>query len=83
MVLCLRAEMKENGRLVQFLYNEDREVVAEKDCSSNIIRYICGLGLNLYTYCQNNPIRNHDPTGHGTKENSSYSKKSLYDKYKN
>ena len=174
--------MEENGRLVQFLYNEDREVVAEKDCSGNIIRYIRGLGLissdsenaktyyhyvsdeqssvshiirdedkesgvsaqgreqdrilnqyeydafgntisckeqvenrfrytgeqydpltrqyylraryynpviarftqedtyygdglNLYTYCQNNPILNHDPTGHGTKENSPYSRK--------
>ena len=174
--------MEENGRLVQFLYNEDREVVAEKDCSGNIIRYIRGLGLissdsenaktyyhyvsdeqgsvshiirdedkesgvsaqgreqdrilnqyeydafgntisckeqvenrfrymgeqydpltgqyylraryynpviarftqedtyygdglNLYTYCRNNPILNHDPTGHGTKENSPYSRK--------
>ena len=178
----LRTEMEENGRLVQFLYNEDREVVAEKDYSGNIIRYIRGLGLissdsenaktyyhyvcdgqgsvshiirgedkesgvseqgreqdrilnqyeydafgntisckeqvenrfryqgeqydpitrqyylraryynpvigrfiqedtyygdglNLYTYCQNNPILNHDPTGHGTKENSPYSRK--------
>ena len=174
--------MEENGRLVQFLYNEDREVVAEKDCSGNIIRYIRGLGLissdsenaktyyhyvsdeqgsvshiirgedkesgvseqgreqdrilnqyeydafgntisckeqvenrfrymgeqydpltgqyylraryynpviarftqedtyygdglNLYTYCQNNPVLYHDPTGHGTKENSPYSRK--------
>ena len=174
--------MEENGRLVQFLYNEDREVVAEKDCSGNIIRYIRGLGLissdsenaktyyhyvsdeqgsvshiirdedkesgvsaqgreqdrilnqyeydafgntisckeqvenrfryqgeqydpitrqyylraryynpvigrfiqedtyygdglNLYTYCRNNPILNHDPKGHGTKENSPYSRK--------
>ena len=33
-----------------------------------------GDGLNLYTYCQNNPILNHDPTGHGTKENSPYSR---------
>ena len=41
----LRAEMEENGRLVQFLYNENREVVAEKDYSGNIIRYIRGLGL--------------------------------------
>ena len=40
-----RAEMEENGRLVQFLYNEDREVVAEKDYSGNLIRYIRGLGL--------------------------------------
>jgi len=30
---------------VQFLYNENREVVAEKDYSGNIIRYIRGLGL--------------------------------------
>lgn len=30
---------------MQFLYNENREVVAEKDYSGNIIRYICGLGL--------------------------------------
>ena len=174
--------MEENGRLVQFLYNEDREVVAEKDYSGNLIRYIRGLGLissdsenaktyyhyvsdeqgsithvingeekesgelpqedvqsrvlnhyeydafgntirceeqvenrfryqgeqydpltgqyylraryynpviarftqedtyygdglNLYTYCRNNPILNHDPTGHGTKENSPYSRK--------
>lgn len=28
-----------------------------------------GDGLNLYTYCQNNPVLYHDPTGHGTKEN--------------
>ena len=34
-----------------------------------------GDGLNLYTYCQNNPILYHDPTGHGTKENSPYSRK--------
>ena len=34
-----------------------------------------GDGLNLYTYCQNNPTLNHDPTGHGTKENSPYSRK--------
>lgn len=32
-----------------------------------------GDGLNLYTYCQNNPVLYHDPTGHGTKENSPYS----------
>lgn len=29
---------------MQFLYNENREVVAEKDYSGNIIRYIRGLG---------------------------------------
>ena len=41
----LRAEMEENGRLVQFLYNEDREVVAEEESDGNVIRYIRGLGL--------------------------------------
>lgn len=178
----LRAEMEENGQLVKFLYNEDREAVAEEESDGNVIRYIRGLGLissdsekaktyyhyvsdeqgsithvingeekesgelpqedvqsrvlnhyeydafgntvsceeqvhnrfrytgeqydpltgqyylraryynpviarftqedtyygdglNLYTYCQNNPILNHDPTGHGTKENSPYSRK--------
>ena len=30
---------------MRFLYNENREVVAEKDYSGNIIRYIRGLGL--------------------------------------
>ena len=30
---------------MQFLYNENREVVAKKDYSGNIIRYIRGLGL--------------------------------------
>ena len=178
----LRAEMEENGQLVKFLYNEDREAVAEEKSDGNVIRYIRGLGLissdsekaktyyhyvsdeqgsithvingedkesgelpqenvqpqvlnhyeydafgntvsceeqvhnrfrytgeqydpltgqyylraryynpviarftqedtyygdglNLYTYCRNNPILNHDPTGHGTKENSPYSRK--------
>lgn len=33
-----------------------------------------GDGLNLYTYCRNNPILNHDQTGHGTKENNPYSR---------
>ena len=177
----LRAEMEENGQLVKFLYNENREAVAEEESDGNVIRYIrrlglissdsekaktyyhyvsdeqgsithvingeekesgelpqedvqsrvlnhyeydafgntirCeeqvhnrfrytgeqydplmgqyylraryynpviarftqedtyyGDGLNLYTYCQNNPILNHDPTGHGTKENSPYSR---------
>ena len=177
----LRAEMEENGQLVKFLYNEDREAVAEEESDGNVIRYIRGLGLissdsekaktyyhyvsdeqgsithvingeekesgelpqedvqsrvlnhyeydafgntirceeqvhnrfhytgeqydpltgqyslraryynpviagftqedtyygdglNLYTYCQNNPILYHDPTGHGTKENSPYSR---------
>ena len=178
----LRAEMEENGQLVKFLYNEDREAVAEEESNGNVIRYIRGLGLissdsekaktyyhyvsdeqgsithvingeekesgelpqedvqsrvlnyyeydafgntirceeqvhnrfrytgeqydiltgqyylraryynpviarftqedtyygdglNLYTYCQNNPVLYHDPTGHGTKENSPYSRK--------
>lgn len=35
----------EQDSSVQFLYNENREVVAEKDYSGNIIRYIRGLGL--------------------------------------
>ena len=177
----LRAEMEENGQLVKFLYNEDREAVAEEESDGNVIRYIRGLGLvssdsekaktyyhyasdeqgsithvingedkesgelpqenvqpqvlnhyeydafgntvsceeqvhnrfrytgeqydpltgqyylraryynpviarftqedtyygdglNLYTYCQNNPVLYHDPTGHGTKENSLYSR---------
>ncbi len=177
----LRAEMEENGQRVKFLYNEDREAVAEEESDGNVIRYIRGLGLissdsekaktyyhyvsdeqgsithvingeekesgelpqedvqsrvlnhyeydafgntirceeqvhnrfhytgeqydpltgqyslraryynpviagftqedtyygdglNLYTYCQNNPILYHDPTGHGTKENSPYSR---------
>lgn len=177
----LRAEMEENGQLVKFLYNEDREAVAEEESDGNVIRYIrrlglvssdsekaktyyhyasdeqgsithvingedkesgelpqenvqpqvlnhyeydafgntvsCeeqvhnrfrytgeqydpltgqyylraryynpviarftqedtyyGDGLNLYTYCQNNPVLYHDPTGHGTKENSLYSR---------
>ena len=177
----LRTEMEENGQLVKFLYNEDREAVAEEESDGNVIRYIRGLGLissdsekaktyyhyvsdeqgsithvingeekesgelpqedvqsrvlnhyeydafgntirceeqvhnrfrytgeqydpltgqyylraryynpviarftqedtyygdglNLYTYCQNNPVLYHDPTGHGTKENSPYSR---------
>ena len=177
----LRAEMEENGQLEKFIYNEDREAVAEEESDGNVIRYIRGLGLissdsekaktyyhyvsdeqgsithvingeekesgelpqedvqsrvlnhyeydafgntirceeqvhnrfhytgeqydpltgqyslraryynpviagftqedtyygdglNLYTYCQNNPILYHDPTGHGTKENSPYSR---------
>ncbi len=178
----LRAEMEENGQLVKFLYNENREAATEEESDGNVIRYIRGLGLissdsekaktyyhyvadeqgsithvingeekesgelpqedvqsrvlnhyeydafgnairceeqvhnrfrytgeqydpltgqyylraryynpviarftqedtyygdglNLYTYCRNNPILNHDPTGHGTKENSPYSRK--------
>ena len=41
----LRTEMEENGQLVKFLYNEDREAVAEEKSNGNVIRYIRGLGL--------------------------------------
>jgi len=41
----LRHEMEENGKLVKFLYNENREVEAEEEASGNIIRYVRGLGL--------------------------------------
>ena len=37
--------MEENGQLVKFLYNEDREAVAEEKSNGNVIRYIRGLGL--------------------------------------
>ena len=40
----LRAEMEENGRLVQFLFS-DREVVAETQDDGNVVRYIRGLGI--------------------------------------
>ena len=41
----LRHEMEENGRLIKFLYNEDREVVAEETSNGTITRYIRGLGI--------------------------------------
>ena len=41
----LRAEMEENGQLVKFLYNEDREAAAEEESDGNVIRYIRRLGL--------------------------------------
>ena len=41
----LRHEMEENGRRVKFLYNEDREVVAEETSNGTITRYIRGLGI--------------------------------------
>ena len=41
----LRREMEENGRLIKFLYNEDREVVAEETGNGTITRYIRGLGI--------------------------------------
>ena len=37
--------MEENGQLVKFLYNDDREAVAEEESDGNVIRYIRGLGL--------------------------------------
>ena len=40
----LRAEMEENGQLVQFLYNEEREIIAE-ETDDGVIRYIRGLGI--------------------------------------
>ena len=40
----LRAEMEENGQLVQFLFNEQKEVIAE-ETDGEVIRYICGLGI--------------------------------------
>ena len=41
----LRAEMEETGQLVKFLYNENREAVAEEESDGNVIRYIRRLGL--------------------------------------
>lgn len=43
----LRAEMEENGQLVKFLYNENREAVAEEESDGNVIRYIRRLGLTV------------------------------------
>ena len=40
----LRAEMEENGQLVQFLFNKEREVIAE-ETGNNVIRYVRGLGI--------------------------------------
>ena len=37
--------MEETGRLIKFLYNEDREVVAEETGNGTITRYIRGLGI--------------------------------------
>jgi RHS repeat-associated protein len=37
--------MEENGHLIKFLYNEDREVVAEETSNGTITRYIRGLGI--------------------------------------
>ena len=37
--------MEENGRLIKFLYNEDREVVAEETSNGTITRHIRGLGI--------------------------------------
>ena len=43
----LRHEMEENGCLIKFLYNEDREVVAEENGNGTITRYIRGLSTSL------------------------------------
>ncbi len=40
----LRAEMEENGQLVQFLFNGEKEVIAE-ETSNDVIRYVRGLGI--------------------------------------
>ena len=40
----LRAEMEENGQLVQFLFNGEKEVIAE-ETDGEVIRYIRGLGI--------------------------------------
>ena len=40
----LRAEMEENGQLVKFLFNGEREVIAE-ETDGEVIRYIRGLGI--------------------------------------
>uniref|UniRef100_A0A0N5B1M7 Colicin_E5 domain-containing protein n=1 Tax=Syphacia muris TaxID=451379 RepID=A0A0N5B1M7_9BILA len=40
----LRAEMEENGELVKFLFNEEKEVIAE-ETNNEVIRYIRGLGI--------------------------------------
>ena len=40
----LRAEMEENGQLVKFLFNEEREIIAE-ETDDGVIRYIRGLGI--------------------------------------
>ena len=52
----LRAEMEENGQLVKFLYNEDREAVAEEKSDGNVIRYIRGLGWSALTVRRRRPI---------------------------
>lgn len=41
----LRHELEENGALVKFLFNEDREVIAEENSERMISRYIRGLGI--------------------------------------
>ncbi len=41
----LRHEMEENGALVKFLFNENREIEAEEQSDGTIIRYIRGLGI--------------------------------------
>ena len=40
----LRAEMEENGQLVKFLFNGEKEVIAE-ETDDGVIRYVRGLGI--------------------------------------
>ena len=40
----LRAEMEENGQLVKFLFNGEKEVIAE-ETDGEVMRYIRGLGI--------------------------------------
>ena len=48
--------MEENGQLVKFLYNEDKEAVAEEKSDGNVIRYIRGLGWSALTVRRRRPI---------------------------
>ena len=43
----LRAEMEENGQLVKFLYNENREAVAEEECIFLMAQSFNALALVL------------------------------------
>ncbi len=41
----LRAEVEENGKLVQYIFNRDREVIVEESEEKGVIRYVRGLEL--------------------------------------
>ncbi|MBR4085817.1 MAG: RHS repeat-associated core domain-containing protein [Lachnospiraceae bacterium] len=41
----LRAELEEDGRLVQFIYNHKGEVITEEIGEAGLLRYIRGLGI--------------------------------------